>query len=173
MTDRIDTEGPLRVLAAYRAGDSQICSMVWVSTLDEEDGKRVDREREYLVQGWTRIENGCRRFSRPRAFVHDRHCKTGCESSRGSTGDGRKLPPPLAAEINRLRRRLGLVLDLVRDVDAERYEVLAATPEDAVVYKITAVWSICGIGTILQLFYLHSAGWVLTASRRLSRAGGH
>ncbi len=65
MTDRIDTEGPLRVLAAYRAGDSPMCSMVWVPTLDEEDGKRVDREREYLVQDWTRIENGCWRFSRP------------------------------------------------------------------------------------------------------------
>jgi hypothetical protein len=31
----------------------------WVPTLDEEEGKRVDREREYLVQERTRIENGC------------------------------------------------------------------------------------------------------------------
>jgi len=56
-TDRLDAEGLLRVLAAYLAGDNEICSMVQVPTPEEEDGKRVHREREYLVQERTRIEN--------------------------------------------------------------------------------------------------------------------
>ncbi len=68
-----------------------------------------------------------------------------------------------------MRRRLGLVLDLVREEDAERYEVLAAAPDDALGFEITALRSIYGIGTILLPFYLHSAGWAQTASRRLSR----
>lgn len=146
-TDRIDAEGLLRVLAAYLAGDSQICSMVRVPTPEEEDGKRIHREREYLVQERTRIENrllallatqGIR--SRPSLRNWER------ELAALETGDGRKLPPRLAAEINRLRRRLGLVLDLIRELDAERYEVLAAAPDDAVVSKITALRSIYGIG---------------------------
>jgi transposase len=56
-TDRLDAEGLLRVLAGYLAGDNQICSMVRVPAPAEEDGKRVHREREYLVQERTRIEN--------------------------------------------------------------------------------------------------------------------
>ena len=111
-TDRLDAEGLLRVLAAYLAGDSRICSMVHVPTPDEEDGKRVHREREYLVQERTRIENrisallvtqGIR--SRPSLRRWER------DMADLETGDGRKLPRHLAAEVNRLRRRLVLVRD--------------------------------------------------------------
>jgi hypothetical protein len=103
------------VLGAYLAGDNQICSMVQVPTPDEEDGKRIHREREHLVQDRTRLENrilalfatqGIR--SRPSLRNWER------DLAALETGDGRKLPPRLAAEINRLRRRLGLVLDLIR-----------------------------------------------------------
>jgi transposase len=146
-TDRLDAEGLLRVLAAYLAGDNQICSMVRVPTPDEEDGKRIHREREHLVQDRTRLENrilallatqGIR--SRPSLRNWER------DLAALETGDGRKLPPRLAAEINRLRRRLGLVLDLIRELDAERDEVLATAPDDPVTSKITALRSIYGVG---------------------------
>lgn len=146
-TDRLDAEGLLRVLAAYLAGDSQICSMVQVPTPEEEDSKRIHREREHLVQDRTRLENrilallatqGIR--SRPSLRNWER------DLAALRTGDGRKLPPRLAAEINRLRRRLGLVLDLIRELDAERDEVLAAASEDPVASKITALRSIYGVG---------------------------
>ena len=45
------------------------------------------------------------------------------------TGDGRMLPPHLAAELDRLRRRLVLAMELIRELDAERDDLLAATPE--------------------------------------------
>jgi transposase len=124
-TDRLDAEGLLRVLAAYLAGDSQICSMVHIPTPDEEDGKRVHREREYLVQERTRIENrisalfvtqGIR--SRPSLRSWER------DMADLETGDGRKLPRHLAAELNRLRRRLVLVRDLICELDIERNEHL-------------------------------------------------
>lgn len=51
------TEGMPRVLAAYLQGDRQACSMVRVPTPDEEDAKRILREREHLVQERLRIEN--------------------------------------------------------------------------------------------------------------------
>lgn len=97
-TDRLDAEGLLRVLAAYLAGDSQICSMVLVPTPDEEDGKRIHREREHLVQDRTRLENrmlallatqGIR--SRPSLRNWER------DLAALETGDGRMLPPRLAA----------------------------------------------------------------------------
>src|SRR5262249_42900913 len=56
-TDLLDAIGMLRVLAAYLRGDRQSCSMVRVPTPEEEDAKRIHRERENLVQERLRIEN--------------------------------------------------------------------------------------------------------------------
>ena len=161
-TDRLDAEGLLRVLAAYLAGDSHICSMVHVPTPDEEDGKRAHREREYLVQERTRIENrisallvtqGIR--SRPSLRRWER------DMADLKTGDGRKLPRHLAAEVNRLRRRLVLVRDLICELDTERDEHLATTSDDAITTKVTALSGIYGIGdnfaAVLarEVFYRH------------------
>jgi hypothetical protein len=49
--------GMLRVLAAYLRGDQQSCSMVRVPAPEEEDAKRMHRERESLVQERLRMEN--------------------------------------------------------------------------------------------------------------------
>lgn len=143
-TDRLDAEGLLRVLGAYLAGDNQICSMVHVPTPDEEDGKRIHREREHLLQDRTRLEKrilallatqGIR--SRPSLRNWER------DLAALKTGDGRKLPPRLAAEINRLRRRLGLVLDLIRELDAERDQILATASQDPVTPRLQR----CGAST--------------------------
>ena len=146
-TDRLDAQGLLRVLAAYLAGDTQICRMVRVPAPEEEDGKRVHREREYLVQERTRIENrilallatqGIRRRPSLRTWAQDMAIL--------KTGDGRMLPRHLAAELDRLRRRLILTMELIRELDAERSDLLAATPNDAQSNKIIALQRIRGIG---------------------------
>jgi len=160
-TDRLDAEGLLRVLACYLAGDTQICSMVQVPAADEEDGKRVHREREYLVQERTRIENrisallatqGIR--SRPSLRSWER------DMAAMVTGDGRKLPRHLAAEINRLRRRFVLVRELIQELEAEREEFNASS-NDEVTKKVTALSSLYGVGdnfaAVLarEIFYRH------------------
>jgi Transposase len=66
-TDRLDAIGMLRVLAAYLRGDRQSCSMVRVPTPEEEDAKRIHRERENLVHERLRIENRIECCS-PKAF---------------------------------------------------------------------------------------------------------
>ena len=146
-TDRLDAEGMLRVLAAWLGGDRQVCSMVRVPTPDEEDAKRPHREREHLVQEKLRIEN------RIEALLFTQGIR-GRPSLRSwerdlvelRTGDGRTLPPLLRTELDRLRRRLVLVLELIREVEAERTAALAATTDDAMPRKITALQRIRGIG---------------------------
>jgi transposase len=147
-TDRLDAEGMLRVLAAWLGGDRQVCSMVRVPTPDEEDAKRPHREREHLVQEKLRIENrieallftqGIRGRPSLRSWERD--------LAELRTGDGRALPPRLRSELDRLRRRLVLALELIREVEAERTEALAATPDDAMTQKIAALQRVRGIGT--------------------------
>lgn len=48
-TDRIDGEALLRVLLAYKRGEPRVCSMVVAPTPEEEDRRRLCREREVLI----------------------------------------------------------------------------------------------------------------------------
>jgi transposase len=147
-TDRLDAEGMLRVLAAWLGGDHQVCSMVRVPTPQEEDAKRPHREREHLVQEKLRIESrilallftqGIRGRPSLRSWERD--------VAELRTADGRTLLPSLLAELDRLRRRLVLVMDLIREMEAERGAALAAAAaDDAAAQKIASLQRIRGIG---------------------------
>jgi transposase len=147
-TDRLDAEGMLRVLATWLAGDRQVCSMVRVPTPDEEDAKRPHREREQLVQDRLRIENRIEALlftqgirGRPSLRSWDR------DVAALRTGDGRDLPPLLRAELDRLRRRLVLILELIRELEDSRAQALnEAHVADKMVGKITALQRVRGIG---------------------------
>ena len=146
-TDRLDAEGLLRVLAAYVEGDRQACSMVRVPTSEEEDAKRPHREREHLVQERTRLENrilallatqGIRERPSLRTWERD--------VAALKTGDGRAIPPHLLAELHRLRRRLVLTMELIRELDAERAQALETSSDEAASKKIAALRRIRGVG---------------------------
>ena len=146
-TDRLDAEGMLRVLATWLGGDRKICSMVRVPTPEEEDAKRPHREREHLVQERLRIENrmeallftqGIRGRPSLRSWERD--------IAKLRTGDGRMLPYLMKAELNRLRRRLVLILELIHEMEAERAEALLAATDDLAARKIAKLQRIRGIG---------------------------
>jgi transposase len=146
-TDRLDAEGMLRVLAAWLGGDRQVCSIVSVPTPEDEDAKRPHREREHLVQERQRLENrmeallftqGIRGRPSLRSWERD--------IAKLRTGDGRALPCLMQAELNRLRRRLVLILELIHEMEAERAKALAAKGDDAMTRKIVDLQRIRGIG---------------------------
>jgi hypothetical protein len=61
------------------------------------------------------------------------------------TGDGRPLPTHLVAELNRLRRRLSLTLEMIRELDAVREQALEAQ-HDPASRTVKALCTIRGIG---------------------------
>jgi transposase len=146
-TDRLDAEGMLRVLATWLAGDRQVCSMVRVPTPAEEDAKRPHREREHLVQDRLRIENRIEALLFTQGIRGRPSLRSwGRDMVELRTGDGRALPPLLRTELDRLRRRLVLVLELIRELEAERAAAIAAAADDAMVQKIIVLQRIRGIG---------------------------
>lgn len=166
-TDRLDAEGMLRVLATWLGGDRQVCSMVRVPTPDEEDAKRPHRERQHLVQERLRLENriegllftqGIRK--RPSLRSWER------EMAELRTGDGRALPPLLRAELERLRRRLVLVLELIRELEAERDSAMIAAADDDMTQKITALQRIRGIGANFAAVLVREVFYRSFANRR-------
>jgi transposase len=171
-TDRLDAEGMLRVLAAWLDGDRQVCSMVRVPTVEDEDAKRPHREREHLVQERLRIENRIEALlftqgirARPSLRSWDR------DMAELRTGDGRALPPLLRSELDRLRRRLVLALELIRELEAERASALSASTEaaaadNAMALKITALQRIRGIGENFSAVLVREVLYRSFANRR-------
>lgn len=166
-TDRLDAEGMLRVLAAWLGGDRQVCSMVRVPTPEEEDAKRPHREREHLVQEKQRIENRIEALLFTQA-IRGRPSLRSWERDVAElrTGDGRALPPLLRAELDRLRRRLVLVLELIRELETERAAALAAAADDAMAQKIASLQRVRGIGANFSAVLVREVLYRSFANRR-------
>ncbi len=146
-TDRLDAEGMLRVLAAWRAGDRKVCSMVRVPTPEQEDAKRPHRERQHLVQERVRVENRIEALLFAQGIRKRPSLRTWSRSlDELRTGDGRALPPLLRAELDRLRRRLSLLLEMIRELEAEQAEALTTPAKDSAGQQIAALQRIRGIG---------------------------
>ena len=132
-TDRIDGEALVRALLAYKRGEPRVCAMVRVPTPEEEDRRRVSRERKTLtaerVEHVNRIK-GLLFSQRVEYEPLHRNRRQRLEELR--TGDGRPLPEHLKRQIRRELDRLELLLQQVKAVEAERDAMLAAAREAGV-----------------------------------------
>ncbi len=129
-TDRLDAEKLVRTLLAYWRGEPKVCSIVRVPSIEEEDAKRLHRERQFLmkerVQHIGRIK-GLLATQGIQDFWPGRRDWTR-QLETAVTGDGRPLPPLLAAEIGRHCRRLALVDTMLKEIDAQRDTAAHPTP---------------------------------------------
>jgi transposase len=148
-TDGIDVERMQRALGRYLRGELDACSVVRVPRLEEEDAKRLHRERKRLicerVQHVNRIKGLCALHGiyDYRPLRADR--KAQLEGLR--TGDGRPLPSRLKAEIRRELQRLELVLQMIKEVEAERNAIIEeAAPQHPNADKIKVLAALSSIG---------------------------
>jgi len=125
-TDAIDGELLLRTLMAYKRGEPRVCAMVVVPTPEDEDRRRLSRERKTMVK--ERIEHinrikglmasqGIAGFEPMRAKAKER-----LDDLR--TGDGRPIPERMKAEIRRELERLELLRKQILEIEAERDALL-------------------------------------------------
>jgi transposase len=128
-TDKLDGDTLGRTLLAYRRGEPRVCAMVRAPTPEEEDRRRLSRERKVLLNERVRHSNRVKGLlfaqgiSGYEPLRRDRRQRL--EVLR--TGDGRPLPRHLNAQIARELVRLELVLEQLRAVEAElRQAVVAA-----------------------------------------------
>ncbi|MFC4595646.1 IS110 family transposase [Sphingobium tyrosinilyticum] len=129
-TDRIDGEALVRALLAHKRGEPRVCAMVRVPTPEEEDRRRICRERKVL------LADRIRHVNRLKGLLFAQGV-TGYQPLRRDrrerleelmTGDGRPLPMHLKVQIGRELDRLELLLEQIRAVESERDTLLAAEP---------------------------------------------
>ena len=126
-TDRIDGETLVRTLMAFKhGGQPRVCSMARAPTPQEEDRRRVCRERRTLVGERVRHVNRIKGLLFAQGVFGYEPLRKGrrerLEDLR--TGDGRPLPVHLKAQIIRELDRLEVVLEQLKTVEAERDALL-------------------------------------------------
>jgi transposase len=130
-SDAIDGETLLRTLLAFRRGEPRVCSMVHPTNPNDEDRRRLTRERRTLMR--ERIEHTNRikgllmsqGISGYDPLRKDRLTRLNALETR----DGRRLPPRLQAEIGREIDRLELLTRQLKQVEAERDALVADTAD--------------------------------------------
>ena len=127
-TDRIDGEALVRALLAFKRGEPRVCAMVKAPTPEEEDRRRLCRERKVLIAERVKHVNRikgllfCQGTTGYEPLRRDRRKRL----EELETGDGRALPDHLKAQLGRELARLELLLEQIKAVEAERDALLAA-----------------------------------------------
>ena len=148
-TDRLDTELLKRAFLGWLRGERDHCRMVAIPTIEEEDAKRPNRERESLVGEQSRIVNrmkaalirlGIRGFN-PKL-------KKAAERLDGlRTPEGDPIPPNTLAELRRDMVRRRLVSDQIRQIEDARLERLEHASSDGPHAMVHLLARVIGVGT--------------------------
>jgi transposase len=151
-TDRLDGETLLRALLAYKRGEPRVCAMVVAPSPEEEDRRRICRERATLIAERITHVNRIKGLlfaqgiSDYRPLWRDRRARL--EALR--TGDGRQLPSHLKAQIGRELDRIELLLEQIAAVETQRDGLLAAArrpaSEQAAPDAVTMLLALKGVG---------------------------
>src|SRR5215208_8338252 len=146
-TDRIDGEALLRTLLAYKRGEPRVCSMVRAPSAEDEDRRRLCRERKTLVAEQVEHVNRIKGllFAQGISTYEPLHRDQRQRLEELTTGDGRLLPTRLKAQIGRELDRLELLLRQLKAVEAER-DALLEPVGDAAPAPVTALAGLRGIG---------------------------
>jgi transposase len=106
------------------------CSMVAIPTIEEEDARRPNRERQNLVTEQTRIVNQTKAiFARFGIRTFRPTLRKAEEKLKGlRTAEGTLLPENTRAELCRHLARLRVVREQIRAVERERLRKLAPAP---------------------------------------------
>ncbi|MFN7026748.1 MAG: IS110 family transposase [Pseudorhizobium sp.] len=121
-TDRLDAESMVRMFRSFDQGDRTVCREVRVPTPEEEDAKRLDRERLQLSAERTRHVNRIRALLnlhgiREVKAIWGGDWRKWLQVIR--TADDQPLGKFLAAELAREFERLELVHAHIRDLDRQ------------------------------------------------------
>lgn len=146
-TDRIDGETLIRALMTWKRGEPRACSMVKLLSAEEEDNRRIGRERKTLIAERVFHVNRIKGLLFTQGIRDyepvNRDRRQRLDELR--TGDGRPVSKHLKAEVCRELDRLELILKQIKAVEAERDALIVqetpATPKEA-----TALLGIRGIG---------------------------
>ncbi len=166
-TDKIDGQALLRVLMAYKRGEPRVCAMVRPPSPEDEDRRRIGRERDTLIKERTQHVNRIKGLLFTQGVLdyepmrRDRRARL--EGLR--TGLGNPVPSHLKKAIGRELDRLEMLMDQIAAVERERGKLLdrEKSPETA---KAAELVEFRGIGAEFATKLWLEAFWRSFGNRR-------
>jgi transposase len=157
-SDGIDGETLLRTLLAWRRDEPRVCSMVRPPSPQQEDRRRVVRERTVLIRERIAITNRIRGLLLSQGVTDYQPLRRDRRQRLETllTGDGRALPPQMKRELLRALDRLDLLLEQIKAVEAERDAVAEpATTDDPaqLLLRLRAIGPQTAAVLMLEAFY--------------------
>jgi transposase len=147
-SDRLDTEHLKRAFIGWLRGETDHCRMAAIPTVEEEDAKRPNRERESLVGQRTRIVNrlkscfvrfGIRGFNPKLRKAPERLAAL-------RTPEGTPIPPNTLDEVKRDMARLRFISDQINEIEKARLIRLQAAPKTGPNAMVRLLARVLGIG---------------------------
>jgi transposase len=149
-TDRIDLERLMRSFLHYLRGEPQSCSVVHVPSVEDEDRKRRNRERNRLGKECNAHTNRIKGLLHAQGIRDAMPMKPGFIASLDTmrTGDGRPLAPKLKEEIVREHERLRLAVKQLAALEATSKAEVRAASAGSPEAKILQLVDLKGIGVV-------------------------
>jgi transposase len=121
-TDAIDGETLLRTLRAWKRGEPRVCAIVAPPSPEQEDQRRISRERAILLRERVRHVNSIKGLLASQGITdfEPLHKDRRIRLDALRTGDWRPLPPRLKAELLREIELIELLLRQIAEVETER-----------------------------------------------------
>jgi len=166
-TDVIDGETLLRTLLAWKRGEPRVCEMVVPPTPEQEDSRRLSRERAILLR--ERVQH----VNRIKGLLASQGV-TGYDPLRKdrrirldglTTGDGRPLPRQLRAELLRELARIELLLLQIAELEAER-DAAIETDAEGQLSPVALLVQLKAIGPQIGSVLYHEGLYRSFANRR-------
>ena len=147
-TDRLDTELLKRAFLGWLRGERDHCKMVAIPTIEDEDAKRPNRERESLAAERTRIVNRMK-AALSRLGIRGFNPKLKKAAARLEdlrTPEDQPIPPNTLAELRRDMERRRLVSDQIQQIEHARLERIEHAPGDRPHAMVRLLARVIGIG---------------------------
>jgi transposase len=148
-SDGLDVEMLLRAVMAYDRGEPRVCSVCRVPSVEEEDARRLPRERQRLQSEYTAHSNRIRGLLALQGLyqVNPRRSNFWAKLSDKCTTLGRDVPCHLMREIEREMERLHEVQRALKQVEKEMADL--ALWDSRIGRIIRILMRFTGIGPVL------------------------
>ena len=155
-TDRIDGKLLLRTLMAHVRGEPRVVRVVRVPSREQEDTRRVNRERDRLISEQTAHTNRIKALLRQRGMAvgtprRRDWLKWLCEQR---DWEGQAMPPAMLAEVTREHTRLMLIGEQLEVVTRELAAATAATTHEREnLQRLKSLGLVTAAGLANEVFY--------------------
>jgi transposase len=151
-TDRLDAVGMCRTLRTWLSGDRSVASSVQIQSVEEEDAKRIVRERKYLVQQRGRVVS---RIKGILALQGIHLANKGIGKALAvrlcniKTAEGHPIPILARRDVERMLRCHELLSSQIAEVDVERAKLIKSR-DTAFPFaeKVDRLTQMAGVGEI-------------------------